>query len=36
MHEVIGEVVVGLCEFVFEVLAYENTNEEKSSNSSQT
>ncbi len=29
MHEVIGEVVVGLCEFVFEVFAYWNTNEEK-------
>lgn len=29
MHEVIGEVVVGLCEFVFEVFTYGNTNEEK-------
>lgn len=29
MHEVIGEVVVGLCEFVFEVFAYGNTDEKK-------
>ncbi|KFN15313.1 hypothetical protein DJ94_966 [Bacillus pseudomycoides] len=29
MHEVIGEVVVGLCEFVFEIFAYGKTDEEK-------
>lgn len=29
MHEVIGEVVVGLCEFVFEIFAYGDADEEE-------
>lgn len=29
MDEGIGEVVVGLCEFVLEILTYGNTNGEK-------
>ncbi|SDY84303.1 hypothetical protein SAMN04488156_102680 [Bacillus sp. 166amftsu] len=29
MHEIIGEVVVGLCEFVFEIFGYGNTGREK-------